>query len=253
MIRFEKRPWGAFLLLERILLCNWRVDFRRLMLLGCSALLSACAAHSLVSDVLTAAIDQSFGTPPDAIAGAALNPAYRYLRVQAGDSAPALLVLGYVDQHPGGEVQVWYSAKGEVLKLQDGRIVGTAGLATDWQAVSFAPALPAWNAVSPEGLVFTRRHDQTPGYRAGLSETVRLQAWPGLPGLALPASLPLAQAHSYAWYREQVEQPSPSSLPPAWFALAEREGRLGVVYSEQCLSPSLCLRLQAWPPEKAAP
>lgn len=215
--------------------------------------MSACATHSLVSDVLTAVVDQSFGTPPDAISGVSLNPDFRYLRVEAGGALPALLVLGYVDPHPGGAVQVWYSAKGEVLKLQNGRIVGSAGLATDWTAVSFAPGVPDWNAVPAEGARYTRQRDQSPGYRAGITETIQLTAWSGLPPLVLPRSLPPEQARRYDWYQEQLLEPSSAALPPAWYALDGPPGQRSVVYSEQCLSPSLCLKLQAWPPGKAAP
>lgn len=224
-----------------------------MLLAGCLVLLSACTSRPVVSDVFLAVFDDKFSANHDVVSGAALNPEYRYLRVQASGAAPALLVLGYVEPHPNGEVQIWYSSKGEVLKLQKGRIVGTAGLATDWSAVSFTPDLPAWDAVPPDGFAFMRRHDQVPGYRAGVSEQLRLQPWSGVPPLVLPNSLPTSTASRYAWYRESAADTSSSAMPAAWYAVGNYGGKRRVVYSQQCLSPKLCLTMQLWPPEKAAP
>ena len=53
--------------------------------------------------------------------GAALDPAYRYLRAVV-DGRSALLVLGYTDTDPAtpaaAPIEVWYSAEGELIRLQ---------------------------------------------------------------------------------------------------------------------------------------
>ena len=72
----------------------------------------------------------------------ALNPAYRYLRIQTGKRV-AYFALGYVDPLPEGKVEVWYSGGKEVLKLLDGRMVGMVGTATEWLAVKLISP-PAW-------------------------------------------------------------------------------------------------------------
>ena len=82
---------------------------------------------------------------PAAADSARLNPRLRYLRVSV-DGRVALLVLGYVDAHPRGRIEVWYSAQHEVLRLQNGRIVGATGLTTEWRHVAL-PALPDWSAL----------------------------------------------------------------------------------------------------------
>lgn len=226
---------------------------QRLVSAGLLCFLTACTSTSLVSDIAAALWDDKYSANHDAVSDAPLNPVYRYLRVEASGSQPALLVLGYVDDHPTGAVQVWYSAKGEVLKLQNGRIVGTAGLAADWSAVSFSPALPTWDAVTPQGLAFTRTHDQAPGYRATITHRMQLKPWPGLPPVVLPRSLPTILASRFNWYQELAVDGPASHLPPAWYAVGTYEGQRSVVYSEQCLSPTLCLKMQLWPPEKVSP
>lgn len=181
---------------------------------------------------------------------------YRYLRLEVQGYPPALLVLGYVDAHPLGPVEVWYSAQREVLKTQHGRIVATAGMPVDWSGVRFEAAPPPWDAVPAQGVAFTRYRDQMPGYRYGIAEQLRLtplpassgasdaSAAPGLPDLALPGTLAPATAQGYQWFRERSAD---GGLPDAWFAWGRHRGAWDVVYSHQCLSPGFCLRLQRWP------
>lgn len=212
--------------------------------------LVACGSRSLVSDVFSAVYSDTFNASND-ITQTKLNPDYRYLRVEVAGANAALLVLGYLDATPQGDVEVWYSSKGEVIKLQNGRIVGTAGLTTDWRRVSYPIAPPAWTAIPVDGLQFTRVRDESPGYRNAIAQTVQLKPWAGLPSIPLAATLPTDVARSYDWYQE-VQTGSPErALPPSWFAVDYRDGKRTVIYSEQCLSVSLCLKLQLWPVEKA--
>ena len=175
------------------------------------------------------------------------NPLYRYLRIEAAGRAPALLVLGYVDAHPQGDIEVWYSAKNEVIKTQNGRIVGTTGLEVDWRAVRFPSAPPAWAAVPLQGGVYQRLRDEMPGHRYAVSDRMELKPWLGLPPISLPISLPVEPANAYRWFRETALSSTDPPLPPAWFAWGQHWGQTAVVYSEQCLSATFCLKLQRWP------
>ena len=85
--------------------------------------LTGCQSTELDSgmQMLKAAIRGS-----DQPTGAGLNQRFAYLRVTAGKPV-AFMALGYVDPHPNGPVEVWYSADREVIRLQNGRLVGTAG------------------------------------------------------------------------------------------------------------------------------
>jgi len=177
---------------------------------------------------------------------AKLDPRYRYLRVQSTDGAPALMVLGYVDSHPLGSIEVWYSASGEVLKLQNGRVVATQGLATDWPMVRFDRAPIAWDDVGEQGSSYVRLRDELPSYRYGLRQVVAIQRSAQPPLLNGPLAFSPSLAAQYRWYAETVQGADP--VPAiSWFATGLHHGVQTVVFSEQCIAPALCLRIQPWP------
>jgi hypothetical protein len=202
----------------------------------------------LLGSVGRALVQQQVGAVSDATLMAPLNPAYRYLRVQLSGGAPALLVLGYLESDPGGEVEVWYSARRELIKIQNGRLVGSAGLASDWRNVRYSQPPPAWQALRGTAS-YTRWRDVMPGYHYGLVEQLTLQAAETPPPPQVTSLLSPGQVKAYVWYRESGS--TPNALPQAWFALSATEPR-ELLYAYQCLTAQLCLQMQAWPAEKAA-
>jgi hypothetical protein len=208
------------------------------------SLLLACAVAgcSTGSDaVLDTALSLRSGSPADA---AKLDPKLRYLRVSV-DGRIALLVLGYLEPHPQGPIEVWYSARREVIKLQNGRLVGALGLTTEWRRVAL-PALPDWAGLlaATQPLHWERRRDVMPGYRYGIIDrlTLRRSAPPSgsrLVGID-PASL--------SWF-EETDAPGAGedALPPARYALDLRATGEPVVYGETCLARDLCFAWQRWP------
>ena len=94
---------------------------------------SACGC-STSSDAILKTVQSALGRDTSADR-ARLNPDFRYLRVTIGRHV-ALLALGNVDSDPRGPVEVWYSAEREVLRFQNGRLVGSVGLTTEWRNVS---------------------------------------------------------------------------------------------------------------------
>lgn len=211
---------------------------------GCAGLSSPWldTMQALVSTGGTGVAKDAIPTMPDL--------RYRYLRVEVEGHPAAMLVLGYLDAHPAGEIEVWYSGSQEAIRTQNGRVVGTTGLFHDWSAVGFAPTAPAWTAVPAQGASFTRQRDAMPGYRFGISEQLQLTAWQGLPPIQLPSSLPPAKAQQYQWFRESatvLQGQSAAALPDAWFAWGTHRGVAHVVYSEQCMAVDFCLKLQRWP------
>ena len=190
---------------------------------------------------VTRTLFDTFGKAPgvDAIN---LNPAYRYLRVSVGDR-DALLVLGYSDPTTAGPIETWYSNAGEVVKLQNGRIVSTVGLRIDWRSVTYSE-LPSWSGVlnSSSAAQFMRQRDEMPGHRFGISETVML--YPLKP--PSDARLVGVSAKELTWFEETV-QANPKRLPSARYGLTTRNGLPTVIYGEQCLAPDLCIAWQAWP------
>ncbi len=203
--------------------------------------LGACAYTTPITQTVRVAIR---GSGPD-VDALKLNPSLRYLRVTVRGRV-VLMVLGYVEPHPEGEIQTWYSSEGELMRLQNGRVVATAGLETDWRAVRNS-SLPAWKEVTGQNVsgrpvVYQRERDEMPGYRFGIAESVSLYPVRA-PSNARLVGLP---AQDLRWYEEAV-QGQPDGLPSARFALDVKNGEPRVVYGEQCLSQNFCLAWQTWP------
>ena len=199
------------------------------------ALLSACG-HTPVTRTLA----QAFDTGPN-IDQQPLNPRLDYLRVSLNGRV-ALMVLGYREQTEQGPVDTWYSSEGEVLKLQNGRIVSTMGLVLDWRDVRYQN-LPSWPEVTANTQhVFVRVRDQMPKYRFGISEQISFYP------IAPPKDAKLAGilADQLRWFEEKVV-PSPHGLASARFGLHTHGGMTQVIYGEQCLTESMCIAWQKWP------
>jgi hypothetical protein len=199
------------------------------------ALLSACG-HTPVTRTLAQAFDSGPNIDPQA-----LNPQLDYLRVSLNGRV-ALMVLGYREQTPQGPLDTWYSSQGEVLKLHNGRIVSTVGLALDWRDVRYQN-LPTWlEASTSTQREFVRVRDQMPSYRFGITE--QLAIFP----IAAPKDAKLAgvSATQLRWLEEKV-LPSPHGLASARFGLHTHAGVTQVIYGEQCLTQNMCIAWQKWP------
>src|SRR5471030_2542976 len=220
------------------------------------SLVAALSGCSSASNAILQTLPNVYGRKAS-VDDARLNPNFRYLRVTIG-GRPVLLVLGNVDSHPQGPIEVWYSAGREVLRLQNGRFVGAVGLTTEWRGVSF-PELPSWSAAAraDQGILWTRTRDVMPGYRFGVKDELSLRV------VAEPkrSELKGLDSQRLTWFEERVE-PGPvrglsavfgntlaadSVLPPARYAVDFRNGQETVVYGEQCLAPKLCFTWQRWP------
>ena len=179
---------------------------------------------------------------------AKLNPDFRYLRVTIGRRV-VLLALGYLDKHPQGTIEVWYSAEREVVRLQNGRLVGAAGLATEWRNVVL-PDLPEWSALAAGGapLRWSRTRDVMPGYRYGLRDSLALNVVPPPATSALQGLDP----KELTWFEERLadEALPKTALPAARYAVQLAGKESIVVYGEQCLAPQTCFTWQRWPAGK---
>lgn len=206
-------------------------------------LLSACG--STMRGVWDTARDAVLGAKQPT--GKGLDPAFNYLRVSTGRRT-AFLAMGYVDPHPSGPIEVWFSADREVLRLQDGRLVGATGTLTEWRQVQMPP-LPAWRELVTQNrpLVWERRRDVMPGYLFGVVD--KLQLVPVAPPAA--SALLGRSADSLRWFEEtQVADAGGGAaslrLRPARYAVEITGDSAQVVYGEQCLAADLCLTWQRW-------
>lgn len=197
--------------------------------------LTACG-HTPVTRTLADAFGKGAGAEQ-----LALQANFSYLKVTA-HGRDALMVLGYVDSHPMGAVETWFSSQGEVLRLQNGRILSTAGLELNWQAVRYK-GLPDWRTiVAKSKLAFTRERDEMPGYRFDLVDRVELYAVPAPKNAHLVGVDPT----TLLWFEERV-QSALGSLPTARYGLRLEAGEPRVVYGEQCFTDRFCMAWQTWP------
>ncbi|WP_220636205.1 YjbF family lipoprotein [Georgfuchsia toluolica] len=171
------------------------------------------------------------------------TPGISYIRVLS-EGHTAYLALGYVEPEPEGNTEIWYSAKGEVLRLRNGRIVGTTGLATDWREVRL-PKLPPWSHIGNSPLQYQRSRDEMPDYRFDIAETVSVRA-------VMPPKTSQLKDRDPAglrWFEETVTAGPQISkeLPPSLYAVELAKDKELVVYGETCLTATLCLAWQRLP------
>lgn len=189
---------------------------------------------------------------------ARLNPNFSYLRITLGGRV-AFLALGGVDSHPDGPVEVWYSALREVVRTQNGRVVGVTGFKTEWRNVSVAGA-PSWSAASQaqQSQQWVRVRDVMPGYRYGVRDELVLNVVPA------PAHSELKDVDPQAltWFEERMRSDAgylaslvpgtgdQNVLPAARYAVDLRGGKEVVIYGEQCIAPDTCFTWQRWSAEQ---
>lgn len=227
---------------------------------------SCSSATSAWLDTATQTVRGSAGQAPTT--SATLDPRLQYMRATVANTSFLLFKAATLD--PVGNdpaVQVWYTPAGEVVRVrEDGRLVGTAGVPqVDWREARLDHA-PGWQQVAARQaagqapIQYTRVRDVAPGYYSGLQDLVTVQA------VRAPSRAPKAMVGStpgeVQWFTETSQlldaarvrttaeapklDPVHESLPPALYAVDMRTGQ--VTYSEQCLSASVCITLQAWPP-----
>jgi hypothetical protein len=213
---------------------------RPLLLRTLSATLALLGLAACIHTPVTLTVAEAFSQGPS-VDALPLNPNLRYLRVST-QGRTALMVLGYVDPTDSGPIETWYSREGEVLRLQHGRLVGTAGLAVDWRAVRYT-GLPAWPEMAGRAAAeFERQRDEMPGYRFNVADKVALRQ------VRAPSNAALAglKAADLVWYEETVLATG-RPLPSARYGLRDKDGVRTVVYGEQCLSAQFCMSWQTWP------
>ena len=173
-----------------------------------------------------------------------LDPNLEYLRVTRGKRV-AFLWRGSVEHSRPLPVDVFYSGQGEVVRVQNGRIVGALGLTTEWRRVDVVSPTWAVIAQAPAEARVIRTRDIMPGYFSGIREELAVVS------IAPPAKSALSglRPEALAWFEERATTrppPGVESLPPTRYAVDLAKGDGVVVYAEQCLAADLCFAWQRW-------
>jgi hypothetical protein len=215
--------------------------FRTLSLSCLGLLLAACTSSgSAIVDSLRVGLQS-----PPAVDRSTLNPDASYIRLQV-DGREVYLALGFIDEHPQGPVEVWYSEGREVLRLQGGRLVGVAGLPTEWRGVVMPAELPAWRAMRT-GHRWTRLRDVMPGYRMGVTDTLEVRGIPAPKGVKVVGF----EGVELAWFEETAltipDDPALRLRPSRYAVHVDEDGTETVVFAEQCVTADFCFSWQLWP------
>lgn len=175
-----------------------------------------------------------------------LNPRFVYLHITPPRQDPLLAVLAYVDPHPQGAIWVWHAPGGQVLKTQNGRLAGLAGVPQAITLGSLSPSIAQWPA---DGEVFSgvRVWDAPLRYRYGIEETITLQPIgasevPRFVKRHLERRLASPDTSNWSWVRQ-----TGTVTGHAWFAKVAVNEQRSIVYSYQCLEDDFCLHLASWP------
>jgi len=205
--------------------------FRNAAIALSCALLGGCASGF---DAAASTIGQAWSARTALPAPSELNPNFQYLWVNA-NGTQAYLALGGVEPHPQGPIEVWFSARSEILRLQNGRIVGSTGMPVNWSNVNLN--------FNHQGTQYIRQRDETPGYRFGIKDQFTIQESNVVPAHVLTRFQKMqamgARAFTPTVWREDISQRGPE-IRVGLAAPPNGQGFVAV-YGEQCLSAALCL------------
>lgn len=220
-----------------------RPDLRvaRAFCIASLCVLPMLALHGCASRQMSVlAVAKSLVQNNEAIDSAVLRPDFRYLRVTINNKS-VLMVLGYVDADSSGRpIQVWFSADGEVVRTQYGRLVGLIGAPIEWRQVTLSADVPAWSDITnAHQYQYVRQLDEMPGYRWSQVDHLTIRPI----SVATDTELKGSAAASLQWFEEVAVD---GRLPAARYALVP--GAREPVYGEQCVSASFCMSWQVWPP-----
>ena len=166
----------------------------------------------------------------------ALKSEFKYLWMQDHDRE-ALLVWVGTERTAQGNVSVWVSADGVIIRLLEGLLVGISEPLRSWHLIREKPLEQVQNSdVFPKAMIQTS--DQQPGFRIGVERHVR------------QVLLMSAPAASVTWYagtsnvRWLAEIDTRSGLQTAYFAITSEDGAIA---GQRCIESDWCVRWQSWP------
>ena len=172
-------------------------------------------------------------------------PGFEYLQVSA-NGRTQVMALGErrteVNHDEPTVREWWYNGQGEMLYLVNGRIAQALGFTHELRGFT-AQQLPTWRSVlqaqqdASKAVLWQQQQDLMPGYRYGVASSVSTYS------MAPPHVLPEGVPHVAQWVADTVQ--SKTTDGRLW-QYAQRFALVGerVVYSEHCVTKTLCLALR---------
>jgi hypothetical protein len=174
-----------------------------------------------------------------------LQPGFEYAVVSL-DGRATIMALGerkeVVTPRGPERHEYWYSSQHEMLHTVNGRVLRALGFTVEWRAQVSSP--PSWADAQTSGheVLWSRVLDIMPGYRFGQVDGLKTRH------TRSPTDAPESVPANAAWFEDSVVSTTAEGRPWAFrqrFAVLSGQ----VVYSEQCLSPKICLSLRPLPRE----
>jgi hypothetical protein len=171
---------------------------------------------------------------------------FEYLQVEL-NSAKFLMALGRrtIDAN-NVVVEHWYSGQSELLEIRNGRIWRLSGATTEWRGQVAAP--PNWSTLANAGQVkWQRQLDIMPDYRYGQTDHIVSHRLSTPPATA-PKTLS-TQPQQLSWFSDTITSRDEAGQPWTFeqvFAIDSGSGHPNGrwIYSEQCVSPVMCVKLR---------
>jgi hypothetical protein len=234
------------------------------LVLACliSVFLQGCSSQS---DAAWKTMQMGFRDEAAQIEKSPLKNNLTYLRVNI-NGLDVLLVKGYVDPDPLGPIDVWYSSDGSVMRIQQGRYLGSIGFDQNWQEVSRkdAPSLDLLvksevamaSQNTPVPIKTVKKYFSNQSYVAMPSYLVmRDERISGVISSTVPDSVP-SSIKKYLNNKDLIwlaETPQPNDLFKrkgasfAWYGFVKSNNGFEQVLGQQCLSKDFCITWTPWP------
>ncbi len=163
-------------------------------------------------------------------------PGFEYLEVE-WQGRKSAMALGYRSISGTQTDEHWYTSQGEMLKLQNGRIVQVLGMTREVRRIS--TNMPLWTDLTSRKLpaAWSQTKDVMPGYRFGLQEFVISQQ---IEPTSTEHSLSQVATHLIAEQIKSKDASGKTWIYKQKFVLANN----AVVYSEQCVAHDMCFKLR---------
>jgi hypothetical protein len=217
---------------------------------------------------IQALLKSSFKNQSEIISQTPLDSRYTYLRVNIS-GLDALMVRGYIDKDSNGSIDIWYSSDGSVLRIQNGRYLGSVGFDKNWRNVllqnppnlvkvisefkreNASPQIRSLSEFYPtEQYFYTRSFTKLPENVTYTGDKVSLSLSKQAPTSIPKVMMSYLQNKEINWVSEKKEGDTNQkniNSTIAWYGFEKANAGFREVIVYQCLDTDFCITWMPWP------